>query len=430
MSLRLRFIVYFILIHLLFAAVAFYLFQQHRLWLLAIEAVFLFSLIAGWRLIQKLFGTLDLIHTGTHFLADNDFTTQFRPTGQVELDRLIEVYNRMANGLRNERTLTQEQQYFLERVLTASPSGIVTLDFDQRIVTVNPAAERLLHHETADLTGQRLDELPLLFAQELATVALNEARVLSFTGRRRVKCQRAQFLDRGFTRDFLLLEELTDELRQTEKTAYERVIRLMSHEVNNSIGAANSLLHSCLPYAAQLPDEDRADLSTALSVSIERTEHLNGFMRNFADVFRLPAPVRQPCDVTALLQGVVKLFSAECAQRQINVVWRIIETPPTLQADHAQLEQALVNIFKNALEAIDTNGTITLHVERDHLNIEDTGSGLTADARAHLFTPFFSTKAHGQGIGLTLVQEILSAHGFAFAFESAPNQLTQFTIWL
>lgn len=113
-SLCLKFIFYLILIHLLFAAVAFYLFQQPRLWLLAIEAVFLFSLIGGWRLIQKLFGTLGLIHTGTHFLADNDFTTQFRPTGQVELDRLIEVYNRMASGLRNERIVAQEEQYFLE----------------------------------------------------------------------------------------------------------------------------------------------------------------------------------------------------------------------------------------------------------------------------------------------------------------------------
>lgn len=100
--------------------------------------------------------------------------------------------------------------------MTASPSGVITLDFDQRIVTANPAAERLLQQRATVLQGQRLKDVP--FAQELARIALNEARELPLTGRCRVKCQRAQFLDRGFTRDFLLLEELTDELRQTEKT--------------------------------------------------------------------------------------------------------------------------------------------------------------------------------------------------------------------
>ncbi|MFN0124179.1 MAG: sensor histidine kinase [Blastocatellia bacterium] len=430
MSLRRQFILYLLLTHLLFAGVALYLLSQHRLWLLPVEAVFILSLVCGWRLIGRLFGTLDLIQTGTHFLADHDFTTRFRETGQPELDRLIEIYNRMADGLRHERTLSQEQQYFLERVLTASPTGVITLDFDQRIATLNPAAERMLQNEATALTGKRLDELPMPLAHDLARLVVNEARVLSLTGRRRIKCQRAQFLDRGFTRDFLLLEELTDELRRTEKTAYERVIRLMSHEVNNSVGAANSLLHSCLAYAAQLPAEDEADLTRALTVSIERTQHLNQFMRNFAGAFRLPAPVREPCDVGALLTNVIALFQAECEQRRIAITWRENTAPLVIQCDAAQLEQALVNIIKNAIEAIGAAGTITLRLLPGRLVIEDNGGGISDEARRHLFTPFFSTRPHGQGIGLTLIQEILDAHGFPFALESAPDQTTQFTIWL
>ena len=107
MSLRLKFILYLITIHLLFAGVAIYLLLQHRIWLLAVEAVFLISLLVGLRLIKNLFGTIELINTGAQFLNDGDFTARFREVGQPELDQLIHVYNRMVDQLREERTRLQ-----------------------------------------------------------------------------------------------------------------------------------------------------------------------------------------------------------------------------------------------------------------------------------------------------------------------------------
>jgi hypothetical protein len=101
---------------------------------------------------------------------------------------------------------------------------------------------------------------------------------------------KSRFLDRGFHRHFVLMEELTEELRQSEKAAYEKLIRLMSHEVNNSVASANSLLHSCLNYKDQLEVEDREDYEVALAVVISRTEQLNAFMKSFADVVRLLKP--------------------------------------------------------------------------------------------------------------------------------------------
>ena len=136
-SLRLKFILYLILIHLLFAGVAVYLLSKNRVWLLAIEAVFIVSLYAGLRLIRHLFNTIELINTGAQFIQDSDFTSRFSEVGQRELDHLIKVYNRMADHLREERTRAQEQNYFLDRVLTASPSGVVTLDFDGCVVDEN-----------------------------------------------------------------------------------------------------------------------------------------------------------------------------------------------------------------------------------------------------------------------------------------------------
>jgi len=432
-SLRLKFILYLILIHLLFAGVAIYLLSKNRVWLLAVETVFIVSLYAGLRLIRHLFNTIELINTGAQFIQDSDFTSRFSEVGQRELDRLIKVYNRMADHLREERTRMQEQNYFLDRVLTASPSGIVTLDFDGRVTMVNPAAERMFQESSANPIGEKLSELNIPFASALDDLRLGEARIIPLLGRRRVKCQRSQFLDRGFTRDFILMEELTEELRLVEKTAYEKVIRMMSHEVNNSVGSANSLLHSLLHYSGQLRGEDRRDFETALGVVIGRTDHLNVFMRNFADVFRLPPPNLQPCDARKLIEGAMFLFKAECARRRIEMKFEIEGAPGLAQMDRSQMEQVFVNVLKNAIEAIGEDGRVTIRfggrANKSFIVIEDTGSGVSPAAQANLFTPFFSTKGGGQGIGLTLAQEILDAHGFEFSLESLPGGPTQFTIW-
>jgi len=148
-SLRLKFILYLVSIHLLFAGVAIYLLSKHRLWLLAVEAVFVISLAAGVSIIRNLFGTIELINTGAQFIEDSDFTSRFREVGQPEMDHLVHVYNRMADSLREERVRMQEQNYFLDKVLTASPSGVVTFDFDGRIAMANPTAERMLQYGAA-----------------------------------------------------------------------------------------------------------------------------------------------------------------------------------------------------------------------------------------------------------------------------------------
>jgi signal transduction histidine kinase len=208
---------------------------------------------------------------------------------------------------------------------------------------------------------------------------------------------------------------------------------MMSHEVNNSVGSANSLLHSCLNYKDQLDPEDREDFVTALSVVISRTEQLNRFMRSFADVVRLPEPRLQPCEVKQLLDQVRVLMGPEMARRNIEWGWDFESPPETVLMDRAQMEQAIVNIIKNSIESIGENGKVTIRMGnrggRRFLTIEDTGHGISPDVRTQLFTPFFSTKENGQGIGLTLVQEILSRHGFEFSLEGQPGRPTEFTIY-
>jgi signal transduction histidine kinase len=338
----------------------------------------------------------------------------------------------MADHLREERVRTQEQHFFLSQILDVSPSGIVILDYEGRVEFANPAAERLLGRPCSELKGRRLAELAGPLGDGLGALAAGESRVVPARGGRRVRVRRGTFLDRGFSRGFLLLEEMTEELRQFEKAAYEKLIRMMSHEVNNSVGAVSSLLESSLALGRALPQPERRDLEEALRVASGRTQQLGAFMRGFAEVVRVPAPRLAPCDVRGLLEGITRLLSPEAERRRVRWAWEAPVPLPAVALDRIQMEQVFVNVVKNALEAIGSDGTVTLRLgmrgPRPFVTVEDSGPGLPPEARANLFTPFFTTKENGQGLGLTLVREILDQHGFDYALEAPPGGPTQFTI--
>ena len=434
MSLRGRAVAYVVVLHLIFAGLGVYLFRASRFWLFGVEAIFVLSLIVGLLLVRDMYRQLGLAAEGLRLIRDEEFTSRFLEVGQPEIDALIGVYNRMVDHLRDERVRLAEQHQFLSQVLHVSPSGVVILDFDQRVSSLNPAAERLLDQPASAVVGRRLDALGSPLADALASLMPGDARVVGLRGARRVKCHHGTFVDRGFPRSFLLVEELTEELRQFERAAYEKLIRVMSHEVNNTVTASNSLLHSSLTYAHELSAGNRDDFEQAIGVVIERTEQLSGFMRGFADVFRLPPPLLLPCDLVAVLQGLVRLLAARPDAARITWSWDMDQPSLRVAIDRGQMEQALLNILKNAIEAIDGEGTITVRLTTDAgrptLRIEDTGPGMSPEVLSNLFTPFFSTKPHGQGIGLTLVQEILAGHGFDFGLERTGQGTTRFTIVL
>lgn len=432
MSLRRKFVVYLLFIHLVFAAVVIYFLWDHRIWLLGVEVFFIVSFVVALKLFRDLFRPLELIVSGAEFLRDGDFTTRLRELGQPEMDKLIAVYNQMVDHLRAERVRIAEQHYFLERILTVSPSAIITMDYDEKISFANPAAESLLQIGFAELKGKRLSELDSSFADTMNELSMGQSEIVPLRGRRQFKCHKSQFLDEGHPRSFYLFDEMTEELRKTEKAAYEKLIRMLTHEVNNSLGAASSLLHSCLHYKEQLRTEDRDDFAKALAVAIARTEHLSSFMKSFADIVKLPPPRRAPSDVRILLQNLISLLVSELSSREISVRWEFQADIEKVLLDEPQMEQVFLNILKNAIEAIGRAGEIAIHIgkagHRSFVTIEDTGCGFGEETRRLLFTPFFSTKENGQGIGLTLVQEVLTQHNFEFSLESIPGNVTRFTI--
>ena len=434
MRLRRRFVAYLVVVHLLMAALAVFLLRQNRSWLIAVELLFALSLTWGLALLGRLSSARSLVKETAQWIDAGEFTTRFVEVGHPEIDGLVRVYNRMADRLREERVRQQEQQYFLSRLLEASPSGVVTLDFDGRIASANPAAERMLMRSAAELSGTLPESTGQPLLQALAGLASGASAVVPLQGGRRVRCRRGAFLDRGFERGFFLLDELTEELRQSEKAAYEKLIRMMSHEVNNSVGAARSLVESSIAFGAQLPPDARAELESALRIAIDRMERLNAFMRGFADVVRIPPPRMQWCDLEPMVEGVVRLVQAYADASRVSWRWDRQAQVGQVRLDPAQIEQALLNILKNAVEAVPPDGTITVRLgragRRGFVEVEDSGPGIPDEIRPRLFTPFFTTKQNGQGIGLTMVQEILAAHRFEYSLDGPPGGPTRFRITL
>jgi signal transduction histidine kinase len=307
----------------------------------------------------------------------------------------------------------------------------VIFDFDGRISLVNPRTCDLLEEQERDITGRPLDSLSSPLAQALATLEVDETRMITDAGRR-LRCQRARFTDRGFKRDYILIEELTAELDRSERETYEKLIRMIAHEVTNTVAATNSLLESCRNYAGELAsDEHRADYENALDVLITRNRNLNEFTTGFSDLVKLPEPQLHDVDILDFLSSMRTMFSADLARRGIVLEVNAEDGLPPVPMDRNQMDQVLINVIRNAAEAIDHDGLIEIAARRNshsvELTITDTGAGIDEVTRARLFTPFFTTKRQGQGLGLMLVKEVLSKHRFPYTLEPAEGR-TRFRI--
>jgi len=432
MKLQYRFIIFIFLIVVLFIWLSIQLLPDHKWLFLISELVILLLIGFSIHLYRVFIRPVNLISAGIESIKDRDFNTSFLKVGQPEIDNLIDVYNEMIQRIRDERLEKQEQHYFLQKLIDASPAGIIILDFEEKIAAINPAAVRMLASPKDNLIGNALDTIDSLLAKELQNLNSGEPAVVSLNGIRKFKCQKAHFLDRGFPHYFIILEELTSEIIRMEKNAYGKVIRMMSHEVNNSIGAINSILNTVLQFKTQLSDTDCTDYEEALTVAIERNNNLNNFMSNYADIIRLPMPRKEMVDVSVLLDRVKILMNSDLQQRSIQWENRYTATPLQIPVDIEQFELVVLNIVKNAIEAIENHGTITviIHTEPQRiLTIRDTGPGITPEISPQIFTPFFSTKKDGQGIGLTLIREILVNHGFQFSLNTLQQGCTEFSIY-
>ena len=423
MSLRLRLALYLLALHAVLAAGAWALFRGEPAALVAAEAGLVASAAVGALLVRSLTAVDALADASADLLRDGAFGLRLRPGGPPAGRRLAETFNALAAHLHAERVRLEEQQLLLDKILRAAPVGVFLADFDGRVTFANAAAAAFVGGP--DPLGRPLDALPDPFGPLLAA-PFEGARSLTRPDGRRLRVVRGTYLDRGHPRAFVLVEELTEELRRSEKAAYERLVRLVAHEVGNTTAAVASVLEA-LPAVA--PGLD-ADVVRALDAARARAHGLADFVRRLADVARLPDPVRADTDLAGLARSVAAAMGPGAERAGVALRVEAAGAGPVVALDRVQMEQVLVNVVKNAVEAAGAGGAVTLRVRPagPTLEVEDDAGALTSEARAHLFTPFYTTKPDGQGLGLTLAREVLDRHGFAFALDGEPGRFTRFTI--
>ena len=418
MKLKTRFLLFSCVLHGILIFILTRIQVRDQQLFLITEALFLTSLAFSVWMYRAIGKPFDIISSAIESLNDKDFSSKLNKAGHEEMDELIAVYNLMIDQLRQERLQQVEKSSFLEKLIQASPTGIIILDFDDKIEALNPAAIALTGLDATEVKGLKIEAIPGKLAEELSILEVNVPQFVNLNGIQSFKCQKSTFIDKGFTRTFYTIEELTKEIYIREKAAYERVVKIMSHEVNNSIGAINSILNSCLNYQQQLDEDDREDYRNALQISIERNKNLSALTSNFARVIKVPEPVKQELDLIQVLKSVQILMEPEARKKELQWQWESDCYNLIVWADAQQMEQLFINIVKNAIEAATARGIIKVIIKANSVSILNTGLPIAKEVSQQLFSPFFSTKKNGQGIGLMLTREILMNHEFPFSLES------------
>jgi two-component system, NtrC family, nitrogen regulation sensor histidine kinase NtrY len=356
-------------------------------------------------------------------MREEDFSIRAR--GARSDDALGEVMlevNALSETLREQRLGALEAAALLRTIIEEIDVAIFTVDSSRTLKLVNRAGERLLARPTERLLGFTAAELGLEGCLEGEPARTVELGFPGGTGRWGLR--RGSFRQDGLPHDLIVLSDLSRTLREEERQAWQRLIRVLGHELNNSLAPIQSVAQS-LESSLQRAQMEQAVMSDAadtvlndvrqgLAIIRSRTESLGRFMAAYARLARLPPPTLAPVELGELVRRVAGLETRKPV--------RVVEGPPiTIRADRDQLEQLLINLIRNATEAVlETGGEVvvrwTVQLSQVQLSVIDDGPGLSNTS--NLFVPFFTTKPGGSGIGLVLCRQIAEAHGGSLTLEN------------
>ena len=391
------------------------------------EGLILFILIYLTFFYRKLVKPLNTIGSGMELLREQDFSSRLSPVGQYEADRVVNIFNRMMEQLKNERLRLREQNNFLDLLIKASPMGVILTTLDDDLSELNPMALKMLGVRLKDIQGKKMEEVDSPLARELVNIPKGETVTVRLNDSNIYRCTHSSFIDRGFQHPFFLIESLTDEVMKAEKKAYEKVIRMIAHEVNNTTAGITSTLDTV--EQALSCEEGMDDICDVMRVCTERCFSMSRFITRFADVVKIPEPTVSPVNLNDLVFTCKRFMEGMCNDRRIKLCMEIDESLKDVMLDAALFEQVLVNIIKNAAESIETDGEIKIRtLSPATIEVIDNGPGISKETEAKLFSPFFSTKPNGQGIGLIFIREVLMRHGCTFSLRTYADGLTKFRI--
>jgi nitrogen fixation/metabolism regulation signal transduction histidine kinase len=351
-------------------------------------------------------------------MREGDYSIRARVEDPNEpMGEVMQQVNAMAATLRAQRLGALEATALLRKVMEEIEVAVFAFDPQQTLRLVNRAGERLLAQPAERLLAR--DATSLGLAEYLVGEAEQTISRSFPGGAGRWGIRRSNFREGGVPHQMLVLTDLTRALREEELQAWQRLVRVLGHELNNSLTPIKSIARSLetLLKADPLPEDWEEDMSRGLNVIASRSEALSRFMSSYARLAKLPPPRFVPVEVNTLLHRVVLL------EQRMHLFYEE-GLPLTIQGDADQLEQALINLIRNAVDAAtETGGRVFVRYERSPstvvIVVRDEGPGLSNTA--NLFVPFFTTKRGGSGIGLVLCRQIAEAHSGSVALQNAAD---------
>lgn len=428
---------FFILVLFLLAlsgVLAYILDGKQSLHLYLLEGLIVFILVYLIVFYNKIVKPMNTIGSGMELLREQDFSSRLSRVGQYEADRIVNIFNRMMEQLKNERLRLREQNHFLDLLIQASPMGVIITTLDGDVSQLNPMAVKMLGVRPEEAMNKQLGQIDSPLAAELAAIPKEMTSVVRLNDANIYKCTHSSFVDRGFKHPFFLIERMTEEVMRAEKRAYEKVIRMIAHEVNNTTAGITSTLDTVEQALSE--ESGMEDICDVMRVCTDRCFSMSRFITRFADVVKIPEPTLSPVRLNELVSMCKRFMEGMCNDRNISLRLECNPEVGMVRLDVSLFEQVLVNIIKNAVESIESNsdnmqkpGEIIVKTATPvSVEVIDNGPGISKEVEAKLFSPFFSTKPHGQGIGLVFIREVLSRHGCTFSLRTYNDGLTRFRI--
>ena len=325
---------------------------------------------------------------------------------RAELGELLRLHGELGQTLREQRQHLAQRELLLDTVVQNTPVALVLTDGQDRVAIANIAARQLLAQGRSLAGGDfaaLIEHAPEAFKQALASPQDGLFSVTLDGVEETFHCSQREIRLQGLPHRLRLIRRMTRELSRQEVASWKRVIRVISHELNNSLAPISSLAHSGAELARRGDTERLARVFASIG---ERASHLHGFIDGYARFAKLPAPRIEPVDWTTLLQGLTA-----------HAAFTLLGPMPdqAVRFDATQIEQALINLLKNANEAGGAASEVTLEIELNttelRFTVRDRGPGMSEAVLAQALMPFYSTKRSGTGLGLALAREIAEAHG-------------------
>ncbi len=351
-------------------------------------------------------------------LLEGDYSIRVRGQRRDEpLGLAIMEVNRLGQILREQRLGAIEATALLHKVMDEIDVAMFTFDDMGRLRLVNRGGERILARPSERILGRRAEDLGLADCLKGAPFRTVDIAFPGMSGRWEIR--RSTFRSEGHEHQLLVLSDLTRALREEERQAWQRVVQVLRHEINNSLAPIYSLAGSLSDILTRepAPPDREDDLKQGLKIIAGRSKALSRFMASYARLAQLPEPHRGPMDVEEWVRRVVEL--------ETRMKIEVLPGPGmTIWADGDQLDQLLINLVTNAVDAaLETSGDVRVGWSRTNgltrqleLWVDDTGPGLPETS--NLFVPFFTTKPQGSGIGLVLSRQIAEAHDGSLTLEN------------